>query len=147
MLQFEGDREFPLPPPDVWAKLSEARFLVQCIPGSESVSKSEADEAVCVIRPGFAFVRGTLQVTLRVTERIPDAAVKLALHSKGIGSSSDVTATLTFAAQEQGTKVHYSAEVERLGGLLKAVPKGLIRGAAQKVITDLLESVAAKIGA
>ena len=30
------------------------------------------------------------------------------------------------------TRVHWKAEVKQLGGLLKAVPAGLIRGAAQK---------------
>jgi carbon monoxide dehydrogenase subunit G len=145
MMQFEGDREYPLPPAKVWSKLSDARFLVQCIPGSESVSKAEADEAVCVIRPGFAFARGTLNVTLRVVERVPDTSVKLALVSKGIGSSSDVTAALLLTAADSGTRLHWTAEVVQLGGLLKAVPKGLIRGAAQKVIEDVWESLSARL--
>ena len=36
MLQFEGDRDFTLAPADLWAKLTDARFLVQCIPDVDS---------------------------------------------------------------------------------------------------------------
>jgi carbon monoxide dehydrogenase subunit G len=145
MMQFEGDKEFPQSLPTVWAKLSDARFLVQCIPGSESVKEAEEKKAVCVLRPGFAFVRGTLEVTLQIVEAVTDKSVKLALQSKGIGSSSDVEALLTLEPKDAGTKLHWNAEVKRLGGLLKAVPKGLIRGAAQKVITDVWAAVETRL--
>ena len=145
MVQLEGDRDFPLGPAELAAKLSDARFLVECIPGVEAVARSEAGSAVCTIRPGFSFVRGTLEVTVRVTEAVPGQSVRLALHSKGIGSSSDVEAALTLAPQEPGTRVHWAAQVKQMGGLLKAVPQGLIRAAAQKVISDAWAAVEAKL--
>src|SRR5262245_27508093 len=83
MLQFEGDQTFSQPPAEVFAKLSDARFLVQCIPGSESVKDVQADGAVCIIRPGFAFIRGTLEVTLKVIEAIEGKPIRLGLTSKG----------------------------------------------------------------
>ena len=145
MLHFEGTRDLPQPPAEVSAKLSDARFLAQCIPGAESTSKLEPAEAVCVLRPGFAFVRGTIDVTLRMAERAePNARVQLS--SKGIGSSSEVEATLALTPTEAGTKVHWNAEVKNLGGLLKMVPAGLIRGAAEKVINDAWDRIAAKMG-
>ena len=68
------------------------------------------------------------------------------LHSKGIGSSSTVEATLVLAALgETATRVHWVAEVKELGGLLKLVPSGLIRGAAQKVIADAWTAAEAKM--
>src|SRR5262245_55756534 len=133
MLQFEGDRDFAKAPAELWAKLNDARFLVRCIPGVEGVTTSEADRAVCTLRPGFAFVRGTLEVTLKVVEATPEKSLRLSVLSKGVGTSSDVEAVLTFEPRENGTHLHWRAEVKSLGGLLKAVPTGLVRGAAQKV--------------
>ena len=144
-MQFEGDKDFSKAPADVWGKLSDARFLVQCIPGAESVARAEADEAVCKIRPGFAFVRGTLEVTLRVKERQADSAVRVTLTSKGVGTSSEVDIAMALAPQDGGTRVHWKAEVTQLGGLLKMVPKGLIRGAAQKVIGEVWANVEANL--
>jgi carbon monoxide dehydrogenase subunit G len=145
MLHFEGDRDLPLPPAELSTRLADARFLVQCIPGAESVSVAEADHAVCKLRPGFSFVRGTLDVTLRVTEAVPGTSTRLTLNSKGIGTTSEVAVQLAYAPQDSGTRVHWTADITQLGGLLKAVPQGLIQGAAQKVIEDVWANVTAKL--
>jgi carbon monoxide dehydrogenase subunit G len=147
MIQFEGDRDLAAAPAEASARLSDARFLVQCIPGAEAVAKAEPAEAVCTIRPGFAFVRGTLELTLRVAEAVPEKSVRIDLLSKGIGTSSAVEAVLTFAAHEAGSRVHWVARVKELGGLLKAVPKGLVTAAAQKVLADAWAAVEARLKA
>ncbi len=136
MIAFEGDREFARPLVEVARKLGDAEFLVGCIPDVESVTKADPVEATCIIRPQFAFVRGTMELSIRVVEVLPGQSVKLLLHSKGMGNTSTVEASLTFAAQGEGTRVHWQAQVTERGGLLKMVPEGLIRGAAQKIIAD-----------
>jgi carbon monoxide dehydrogenase subunit G len=100
-----------------------------------------------VLRPGFAFVRGTLEVTLRVAEAVPERSARLLAHSKGIGSSNDVEVHLGFAPQDGGTRVTWSADITALGGLLKAVPQGLIKAAAGKVIEDAWVAAAARLNA
>src|SRR5207247_1994941 len=105
----------------------------------------EPSEAVCTIRPGFAFVRGTLELTIRVAEAVPERSVKLLLLSKGIGSSSAVEALLALEPRETGTHVRWQAQVKEMGGLLKMVPQGLVRGAAQKVVADAWTAVEAQV--
>jgi carbon monoxide dehydrogenase subunit G len=145
MLHFEGDQNFAQPAAEVWTKLSDARFLVQCIPGIESVSRSEQQTAVCVLRPGFAFVRGTLEVTIQITEAVPEQLIRIDLYSKGIGSSSRVLAALDFVPQAGGSRVHWTAAVTELGGLLKAVPPGLLKASAQRVISDVWATIQTKV--
>jgi carbon monoxide dehydrogenase subunit G len=142
---FEGDREFSAELRNVWTKLRDARWLVQCIPDSSPGEAGEMDRATCSVRPGFAFVRGSLDVVLELQEVVEGRSLRFLITSKGIGSSADVETTLTFASHESGTRVHWKAEIKRLGGLLKAVPAGLIRGAAQKVIEDVWTSVAERM--
>jgi carbon monoxide dehydrogenase subunit G len=146
MLHFEDESDLARQPAEVFSELSDARFLAQCIPGVEKVSLSEADRAVCTLRPGFSFVRGTLDVTLTVSERVSEQLTRLAIHSKGVGTTSELQVVLGFAPHEPGTRVHWSADVTQLGGLLKAVPQGLIKGAAQKVIAEAWANVQAKLG-
>ena len=147
MLRFEGDRDFRQAPAELWAKLTDARFLVQCIPDVEAVRQVEPGRAGVVLRPGFAFVRGTLDLTLEVVDAVAATSARLLLRAKGMGSSSDVEATLALAPQGEGTRVHWAVEVKALGGLLKPVPQGLIRGAAQKVVTDAWAAVDARLAA
>jgi carbon monoxide dehydrogenase subunit G len=145
MVRFEGDKDFPLAPAELWAKLTDARFLVQCIPDVESVKELEANRAVMVLRPGFSFVRGTLDMTLHVLDAVSPTSARYTVASKGIGSSADVEATVALAPQGTGTRVHWTAEIKTLGGLLKMIPSGLIRGAAQKVVNDAWSAVEAKL--
>ena len=145
MLRFEGDRKLGQPLEVVWTKLTDARFLVKCIPDLESVATLEPDHLTMVLRPSLAFVRGTLDVDLRIVDAVPQKSVRVINLSKGIGSSSTVESTLIFGPVDSGTLVHWTAEVKQLGGLLKLVPHGLIRGAAQKVINDAWTIVEAKI--
>jgi carbon monoxide dehydrogenase subunit G len=145
MLRFEGDRDFSQPPAELWARLTDARFLVECIPDVEKVNELGPDHAALVLRPSFAFVRGTLEVTLDVVDKAAPETARVLLKSKGIGSSSNVEATLALAPHGEGTRVHWVAEVKELGGLLKMVPSGLIRGAAQKVINDAWDAVEKKL--
>jgi carbon monoxide dehydrogenase subunit G len=146
MLHFEGDQDIPKPPAEVWAKLSDARFLVQCIPDAEQTGEASPTTAVCKVRPGFSFVRGTLETTLKVVEAVEPSSVRLSLESKGIGASSVVEVVLALAAADGGTRIHWTADVKSLGGLLKLVPQGLIRGAAQSVINDVWAQVQTKLG-
>jgi carbon monoxide dehydrogenase subunit G len=147
MLRFEGDRDFRQGPAEVWAKLTDARFLAQCVPDVETIRQAQPDRAELVLRPGFSFVRGTLDLTLQVADAVAPSSARLLLRAKGMGSSSDVEATLALAPQGEGTRVHWAVEVKALGGLLKPVPPGLIRGAAQKVVEDAWATVEARLAA
>jgi uncharacterized protein len=145
MTRFEGDRDFTQGPADLFAKLTDARFLATCLPDVEKVVEQETDRAVLTLRPGLSFARGTLEMTLQVVEKTPPSAARMLLTSKGVGSSSKVEASLALAPHDAGTRVHWVAEVKELGGLLKMVPQGLIRGAAEKVLNDAWAAVEAKL--
>jgi carbon monoxide dehydrogenase subunit G len=147
MLRFEGDRDFALAPDEVFARLSDARFLVECIPDVESVSHQDAGRAALILRPGFSFVRGTLETTLQIVDAVAPQSARVLLHSKGIGTTSDIEAQLRLAAHDGGTRVSWVADIKSLGGLLKMVPTGLIRGAAEKVINDAWARVTQKLSA
>lgn len=145
MLHFEGDRDFAQPPSILWPKLADIRFLAGCVPDAESVSFPEADVAQVVLRPGLAFVRGTLDLTMRVTERVEGTSARLLLTTKGIATTSTVEAGYSLAANDGGARLRWTADVTQLGGLLKAVPQGLLKAAAQKIINDAWTALEAKL--
>src|SRR5262245_9819664 len=111
MLHLQGSQDFSKPAAEVWAKVSDARELAPCLPGVETVRQADADLAVCVIRPGFSFVRGTLEVTLRVMERVPDRLLRLQINGKGIGSTTEVSAVLNLEPRDGGSRVQWTADV------------------------------------
>jgi carbon monoxide dehydrogenase subunit G len=82
-----------------------------------------------------------------VVDAVAPSSARYVVASKGIGSTADVEATIALSPQANGSHVRWTAEVKTLGGLLKMVPAGLIRGAAQKVVNDAWAAVEAKLSA
>lgn len=145
-MKFEGDQDFAQEPTVLWNRLRSAQFLVECIPDATVEGKPTREEAKCSVRPGFSFVRGSLDVVVKILEAVEPSLIRVGLVSKGIGSGSDVEATLNFTPHEKGSRVHWQADIKSMSGLMKMVPTGLIKGAAQKVIEDLLGRVKQNLG-
>jgi carbon monoxide dehydrogenase subunit G len=143
-IRFEGDRTFTLPPEVVAARLSDAAFLVACLQNVEHVAEAAPDKAVWKLRTGFSFLSTTLEIALTVLERT-EASATFKAFSRGVGASSTVQAVLTFAPHENGTVVHYTADVVERTGFLKIVSAGLIQSAAKTVIEDTWKSIEAKL--
>jgi carbon monoxide dehydrogenase subunit G len=146
MISLEGDKELAFPQATVWAKLSDMAFIIACLPHEGEVVSVTKDKAELVVHPQIAFLKGKLNLTITKHQEEAPNLSQLRMTSKGIGSSSEVLAT--FALKEVGgkTQMHWKAEVQQLGGLLKAVPSGFIKGAAQKVVADILTNVEKKLG-
>lgn len=134
MLQFEGEAIIAAPVDTVRARVSDPAFLLKCVPDIEKVDVLEKDRASFTVRPGLTFVRGTLEMELAI-QQAADAIVHV-IKSKGIGATSEVETRLALAPDGAQTRLNWSAEIKKLTGLLKAVPQGLLKGAAQKVIGD-----------
>jgi carbon monoxide dehydrogenase subunit G len=141
MIHFEGVESFPVPPADVFAKLSDAGWLARTLPDAE-VTETAPDRAAWKVRPKFAFMAGNLDTNAEVTGRSADEQVRYRVVSTSVGAKSTVDARLDFRPSDgDGTAVQWACDVTELGGLLKLVPHGLIQAAAQKVIADVWASI------
>ena len=136
MLRVTGDEKFDGPPDLLWQSLSRPEFLCQCFPGVDRVVRADDRSASLIVRPGFSFVRGTLEVSFEFAETDPPRSARVLIHIKGIGSSAELETRLEVLLADSGTRVTWSAEAIQVGGLLKAVSQGLMQGAAQKVAMD-----------
>jgi carbon monoxide dehydrogenase subunit G len=145
MVHLEGDKDFSLAQSSLYAKLSDAQWLASCVPGMVSIKDTSSETATVVLKPGFSFVRGTLEVTLHRLDTTPETALRYEILGKGIGSSSTVVAALGLAALESGTRVHWVADIVNLGGLLKAIPQGLVKASAERVILDTWAAIDGKL--
>ncbi len=143
-MQMEGEWECALSIPDLWAKLTDAAFLASCLERVDVV-KAEHETATWKMRPTLGFMTGSIETTLTVHDLAPMTSMNATVFSKGIGASTTVETHLVFAPTEQGSRVHWEANVTQLTGLLKMAPQGLVQGAAQKVVTDVWEQIGRKI--
>ena len=141
MLRITGEESFQRSPEELWCSLSKPEFLCQCFPGVDRIVRADDRTAAVIVRPGFSFVRGTLEVTFQFAETHPPSDATIGVLVKGIGSSAELETRMYLMPREGGTMVTWSADVRELGGLLKAVSQGLLQAAAQKVANDTWSAI------
>jgi carbon monoxide dehydrogenase subunit G len=141
MIQLTGERTFSAAIDRVYSELSDVGKVVRTFPDVKQVKEAAPERARIVVSPGLSFVKGELDATIdRISQDPPRSAV-LFITSKGIGSSSKIQASFQLEARGEGTLLRWSAEVQELGGLLKLVPSGLLKGSAQKIIEGFLNGL------
>ncbi len=144
MIQFEGDEPFPGPPAEVAAKLSDAAFLVGCLPDA-TITTATPDRAAWSMHPKVALLTGELKAELDVTGREP-RAVSFRIGTRAMGAGSSVRAVLDFLdAPAGGTTVKWKAELTEVTGLLRMVPRVVLQGAMQKVIAEAWPAIRGKM--
>jgi carbon monoxide dehydrogenase subunit G len=116
-------------------KLNDTVFLASCLPKVLEVKEQSPEKTIVIQETGFTFAKGKLTLTI---SRLADNKVRF--ESKAMGGASVVDVSFSTADQE----VAWSAEIN-LTGILKLVPKGLIEGAARKIILDIMDGVREKI--
>lgn len=147
MIHFEGDKLIPRPLAEVSAKLSDAGFLVNCLPDA-TVTEATPDRAAWSLRPKLSFLTGSLAATMDSTAREDEKSAAFRIATRAMGAGSTVNVGLTFTATADGTTaVHWTGDIVEITGLLKMVPKGLLQSTAQKVIEDVWTAVIEKVSA
>ena len=144
MVQFQGVKSFDLPIAIVTSKLSDAAWLVGCLPEAQ-VTGATPDRVAWKLKPKLSFITGSLDATIEAAQREPGKSVTFRIVSKAIGASSTTVARLEFHETATGADVQWTGELVEVTGLLKMVPKGLIQGTAEKVIEDVWTAVNARL--
>jgi carbon monoxide dehydrogenase subunit G len=136
MIRLEGDRQLPYAPAEAWTKLRDPGFLVRCIQGGQPTGTPTEDEALCIVRPNYPFMRGSMELTVRIADATPPTNLQILILGKGTNVGSTVEVFLTLSEHNGITKVHWSADVKKLEGMLSYVQAGQIQTAAQKIVQD-----------
>lgn len=144
---FSGAETFAAPPESVFAVLTDLDALPAAMPGLVSSEKVDDRTLKAIVRPGFSFMTGQIRLTLTIPESRPPkfALMRVAAASIGVGMNIESKLNLSPIEEGRSTRMAWEARVFDMKGLITAVPAGLIRAAADKVITDGWKSLRARI--
>jgi uncharacterized protein len=140
-LIFGGEELLDTPPERVFDLLTDLDRLSATIPDLVSAEKTDARTLECVVRPGFSFLRGTLRLTISVGELNRPTSATMHVAAKGIGTQIGVESHIKLDAEQKGTRVHWSAQVVELKGLVATVGRTLISAAAEQVIRSAWQRI------
>jgi uncharacterized protein len=135
-MNFSGHEHFDAPPETVFDQLTNLEFTAKTLPGLERVEKLEPRHLECRVKPKFSFLTGSMQMVFDVLETERPKSARMRVTGKGIGASIVIETSIRISAEATGSGLDWSSEVTEFGGLLKAVSRGLIEGAAKKIVSD-----------
>lgn len=140
-LEFGGEEHFAATPERVFDAITDLDLLSQHIPDVVSVTRIDDRALRCVVRPGFSFLRGTLQMTIQFTDLDRPTTATMQVDASGIGQSIRVASRSTISPENGGSLLQWQAHVVERRGLVATISKSLISAAAGQVIRDAWQKV------
>jgi uncharacterized protein len=144
--EFGGEEHFAAPAERVYALLTDLDAMAGAIPDLVSAEKVDERTLKCVVRPGFSFLRGTMRMTISLGDCQQPERAAMNVDAQGIGLSMSVASQLRIANEADGSRLEWTARIEKLGGLISAVSPGLISAAADQVIRHAWSQVRKQLG-
>lgn len=145
-LVFGGQESFQASPERLFALLTDLDQMQHIIPDLKSSELVDQHTLKCVVRPGFSFLRGTMNLTISIEESQPHERATMQIAARGIGAQMQIVSRLQIAPQQNGSQLDWQAEVTQLKGLVSTVSPALVRAAADQVIRHAWTQVRRHLG-
>ncbi|HJT36118.1 MAG TPA: SRPBCC domain-containing protein [Pirellulales bacterium] len=144
--QFGGEEIFAASPERVFAVLTDLDALAASIPDLVSSERPDANTLRCVVKPGFSFLRGTLKLAITIADLQPPRSATMTVVAQGIGVSMQVRSSIEIESTGTGSRLRWSATLERMTGLLSSVSPGLVKAAADQTIRHAWQQARQRLG-
>ena len=144
-MEFTGRYPIPAPPQRVWDALNDPTMLKACVPGCQSLTRTDDHrfDAVATLRIGP--VKANFKAIIRQTELEPPRRCVLKGEGQGgVAGFARGEAEVTLAQEGDATVLSYVARGS-IGGKLAQVGQRLIDGAAKQIADDFFGRFAAQI--
>ena len=146
-MEFVGRYQIAAPPQQVWSALNDPEVLKACVPGCQSLTRTEECrfDAVATLRIGP--VKASFKAIIRQSELDPPRRCVLKGEGQGgVAGFARGEAEVTLAQEGDATVLSYVARAS-IGGKLAQVGQRLIDSAAKQIADDFFGRFAAQISA
>jgi carbon monoxide dehydrogenase subunit G len=143
--EFGGEEVFAAEPARVFAALTDLDALPAQIPDLVSSEKVDDRTLKCVVRPGFSFLRGTMKLTISLSDLKPPESASMHVASQGIGVSMKIDSQLRIDPEGAGSRLHWKATITEMKGLIASVSSALVKAAADQVIRHAWQQARSRI--
>jgi len=144
-MEFTGRYTIPAQPEAVWAGLNDTDVLKACIPGCETLAKTDAGTFEGAARIKVGPVSATFRGKVALTD--PDPPRRLVLKGEGQGGVAGFArgdAEVLLTPVDGGTELTYTARAN-VGGKLAQIGQRLIDGAAKQIADDFFKRFTAAL--
>lgn len=144
--EFGGEERFAASPERLFDLLTDLDALAGSIPNLVSADRPDERTLKCVVRPGVSFLRGTLKLSIELSDSRPPSAATMHVGAQGIGVALRLSSSFEISAADGGSLLSWQARIEQMTGLIATVSPALVRAAAEQTVRHAWQQVRTQLG-
>jgi carbon monoxide dehydrogenase subunit G len=129
-MKVEGTHELHVPRERVYALLIDPEVLRRCIPGCESIEKTDDDSYAVTMKAGVGAIKGSFKGNIRLEDMRPPEHYRIVVEARGAPGFVKGSGDFDLEEQDGATVLKYAGEMQ-VGGTIAAVGQRMIQAAAK----------------
>lgn len=142
-MKIDGTHEINAPRERVYALLTDPEVLRRCIPGCESLERTESDTYAATMKAGVGMIKGTFKGNVKLAEMRPPEHYRLEVDGKGSPGFVKGTGNFDLEEKDGATLIKYAGEMQ-VGGTIAGIGQRMIQGAARMMATRFFTALEAE---
>lgn len=142
-MKIEGIHEINAPRERVYALLTDPEVLRRCIPGCESLEKTEENSYAATMKAGVGMVKGTFKGNVKLEEMRSPEHYRIVVDAKGAPGFVKGTGDFDLEEKEGATLIRYAGEMQ-VGGTIAGIGQRMIQGAAKMMAARFFTALEAE---
>ena len=142
-MKIEGTHEIKATRERVYALITDPEVLRRCIPGCESLEKTDEDTYAAIMKAGVGMVKGTFKGNVKLEEMRQPEHYRIVVDGKGGPGFVKGTGDFDLEEQDGATLIRYAGEMQ-VGGTIAGIGQRMIQGAAKMMATRFFTALEAE---
>lgn len=138
-MRIEGRETVAVPRDQAWRGLNDPEVLKACTPGLHQLDETRPDHYDATIEVKVPSLTGRFEGSADVVERVEPERMKLRFSGKGAPGFVQGEAELRLEEADQGTTVHYVADVQ-VGGQVARLGQRMLSGITKEMAGQFFEA-------
>jgi len=139
-MKIEGTHEISAPREVVYNAITDPQILQRCIPGCQSLDKTDENTYVATMKAGVGSVKGTFKGNVRLEDMQAPTHYRMIVDGKGAPGFVKGTGIFNLEERNGGTAIGYEGEM-KVGGVIAGVGQRMIEAAAKMLAHQFFKSL------
>jgi len=143
-MKIEGTHEIPAAREVVYRAMTDPKILQRCIPGCQSMEKTDENTYEATMKAGVGSIKGTFKGNVRLEELREPIHYRMLVDGKGAPGFVKGAGEFNLVERNGGTAIAYEGEM-KVGGVIAGVGQRMIEAAARMLAAQFFKSLAGEI--
>ena len=143
-MKIEGTQKLHAARERVFTALTDPGILQRCIPGCESLEKTDENTYAAILKAGVGTIKGTFKGEVRLEAMRPPEHYRIVVEGKGAVGFAKGSADFNLEELNGPTLIKYSGELQ-IGGTIAGVGQRMIEAAAKMMASRFFAALEAEV--